>query len=324
MKKFLKLPAQVYTLAPDIERAGERIKPRPKFKFNYKPWLFLLPALALIAFWLYRPLAETVYYAFHSWGMVPGTVPRFVGISNFTKLLTSKDFFTSIGNTVFYIVGLLPFSVIIPLFLASATNDLPSKAKNFYRALFFIPMIMAPVATATIWRWLLNPSSGLINQLIVGLGISDTNISFFLTEGVARMTILLITGWKMIGFSTLMFSAALTGINRDYFEAARLDGASKLRQFTTITLPLISPTVIFMMMMSILFASQWTFAYIDLLTQGGPYGTTTNIYYEMYKYGFSSLNVGMSSASAVIFFIIFGIIALLLNRLSARFVFYDN
>ena len=109
MKKFLKLPAQVYTLAPDIERAGERIKPRPKFKFNYKPWLFLLPALVLIAFWLYRPLAETVYYAFHSWGMVPGTVPRFVGISNFTKLLTSKDFFTSIGNTVFYIVGLLPF-----------------------------------------------------------------------------------------------------------------------------------------------------------------------------------------------------------------------
>ena len=158
----------------------------------------------------------------------------------------------------------------------------------------------------------------------MGLGISDTNISFFLTEGVARMTILLITGWKMIGFSTLMFSAALTGINRDYFEAARLDGASKLRQFTTITLPLISPTVIFMLMMSILFASQWTFAYIDLLTQGGPYGTTTNIYYEMYKYGFSSLNVGMSSASAVIFFIIFGIIALLLNRLSARFVFYDN
>ena len=322
MKNLLKIPAQVITLAPELTATKEKRKNTKKI--NLKPWLFLLPSLLLIAFWLYRPLIETFYYAFHSWGMVPGTVPKFIGLDNFTKLLTSKDFFTAIGNTVFYIVGLLPFSVIIPLFLAAATNDLSPKAKNIYRALFFIPMIMAPVATGTIWRWLLNPSSGLINQIIVGLGITDTNLSFFMTEGLARTTVLLITGWKMIGFSTLMFSAALTGINRSYYEAARLDGASSFRQFTSITLPLISPSVIFMIMISILFASQWTFAYIDLLTQGGPYGTTTNIYYEMYKYGFSSLNVGMSAASAVIFFVIFGIIALALNRLSARFAFYDN
>ncbi|MEK5104408.1 sugar ABC transporter permease [Cytobacillus sp. FSL M8-0252] len=128
----------------------------------------------------------------------------------------------------------------------------------------------------------------------------------------------------MIGFSTIIFSAALTNINRDYFEAAALDGATKWKQLMTITIPLLSPTILFMLTMSILFSSQFTFAYIDILTAGGPFGTSTNIYYEMYKYGFSNLNAGLSSAAATLFFIVFAIIAIGLNVLTKKFAFYDN
>ncbi len=128
----------------------------------------------------------------------------------------------------------------------------------------------------------------------------------------------------MVGFSTIMFSAALTGINREYYEAAAIDGAGSLKQFYRLTVPLLSPMILFMLTMSILFSSQWTFAYIDILTTGGPYGTSTNVYYEMYKYAFSNLNAGFSAAAALLFFIVFGVISLTLNQLSRRYSFYDN
>lgn len=292
--------------------------------YKLKPYIFLLPALMIIGYWFIRPLIETFFYAFTKWSMVPGTTPVFVGLQNFIKLLGTPNFYTAIKNTLFYIVGMLPFSIIIPLFLAVATDDLGDRAKKIYRALFFIPMIMAPVSSATIWRWLFHPSNGLITKVLIGLGITDSGIAFFMDANWAKVIILLITGWKMIGFSTIMFSAALTGVDTSCYEAASLDGSTGFRRFKDITLPLISPTVVFVLMMSILFASQWTFSYIDLLTSGGPYGTSTNIYYEMYTYGFTDLNIGMSSASAMLFLLIFGIIAFGLMKFSKRISFYDN
>ena len=113
-------------------------------------------------------------------------------------------------------------------------------------------------------------------------------------------------------------------ISPEYYEAARMDGSGGFRRFIDITVPLLSPTMMLMIMMSILFASQWTFTYIDVLTQGGPYGTTTNIYYLIYKYAFGNSNVGVSAAASLVFLVIFGIIALLLQKISKRLAFYDN
>lgn len=305
-------------------RSSSRSGLMRKISFAARPYLFLLPALLLLGFWLYRPLINTFYYSFTKWGMIPGTTPEWVGFSNYLKLFTSKDFGTAVANTGFYIAALLPFSVIIPLILANITNSMKGKAKKVYRALFFFPMIMAGVSTATIFRWLFNPGTGLVNVVLNALGIADGSISFFTQESTAKWAILFITGWKMIGFSTVIFSAALTGVDKSYYEAAALDGASNTRRFFSLTVPLISPQILFMVMMSILFASQWTFAYIDILTQGGPYGSSTNIYYEMYKYGFSNLNVGMSSAAANTFLFVFGIIAIALTSVSKKLAFYDN
>jgi multiple sugar transport system permease protein len=156
------------------------------------------------------------------------------------------------------------------------------------------------------------------------LGFIDHGINFLGSEATALFSIVIIAGWKMIGFSTLMFSAALTGIDKSYYEAAEVDKVSKLRQTMSITLPLLSPTVIFMVMLSILFTAQWTFIYINVLTMGGPAGASTNVYYLMYTYGFKNFNVGMSAASAITFFVMFGVIALVINKINKRLAFYDN
>lgn len=288
------------------------------------PVWFLAPALVLMGTWMYCPLVKTVYYSFTEWNMLPTSQPVWVGLKNYVTLIQHPDFVRALLNTLLYIVGMLPFSVIIPIALAVATDKMNKKSRNIYRMLFFLPMVMPPVTVSVVWRWLFHPTSGIINQALLGLGIVDTGINFLTDMATALLSINLIAGWKMIGFSTLMFSAALTSIDKSYYEAAQVDNVPRLRQTLTITLPLISPTVMYMMMLSILFTAQWTFAYINVLTQGGPAGATTNVYYLMYTYGIKNFNVGMGSASAILFFLMFGVLALIMNRLNKKIAFYDN
>ncbi len=297
---------------------------RRRIPGKVKPYLFLLPAMGLILFWTYKPLLQTLQYSLYKWSMVPGTVPEFVGIDNFMKLFRNKDFIPALKNTLIYILGMLPFSIVLPLFIAAATQDLNEKAKKIYRAVFFIPMIMAPVAVSIIFQWLLHPGNGLVNHLLQTLGLTGESIAFFADQNFARLMIILISGWKMIGFSTLMFSSALSGIDTQYYEAAKLDGAGSIRRFFDMTLVLLSPTAMLMLMVSVLFSSQWSFAYIDVLTQGGPFATSTNIYYMMYKFAFGDLNVGLCAAAATLFLIVFGIIAMTMQRLTKKYAFYDN
>lgn len=289
-----------------------------------KPWLFLLPTLLVLGFWLIKPLVQTLLYTFCDWNMLPNTSPKWVGLENFVELFEAPQFFQALGNTFYYILMMLPFSVIIPLIIAAVIQSLGKKSQRIYRALIFLPMIMPPVATGTVFQWLLHQTNGLINHVLISLGVIENGINFFMTEEWARMVVTLISGWKMIGFSALMFSAAIGNINPEYYEAAQMDGSSGWKRFRDITIPLLSPTVMLMITMSILFASQWTFNYIDMMTQGGPYGTSTNIYYLIYKYAFGDSNVGASAAASVVLLLIFGTLAIILQSISKKLTFYDN
>ncbi len=289
-----------------------------------KPWLFLLPTLLVLGFWLLKPLVQTLMYTFYDWNMLPNTSPEWVGLQNFKELFDAPQFLQALGNTFYYIFMMLPFSVVIPLIIAAGIQSLGKRSQRIYRVLIFLPMIMPPVATGTVFQWLLHQTNGLINHVLISIGIIENGINFFMTEEWARFVVTLISGWKMIGFSALMFSAAIGGINPEYYEAARMDGSNSWKRFRDITIPLLSPTVMLMITMSILFASQWTFNYIDMMTQGGPYGTSTNIYYLIYKYAFGDSNVGASAAASVILLVIFGILAIVLQSISKKLTFYDN
>ncbi len=290
--------------------------------WRVSPWLYLAPAIVTLVVWIYWPLVDAFRLSFYQWNMLPTSPQTFVGWENYQRIFALPKFWQALRNTGIYVLGLLPLAVLIPLALAIYTHDLPARARNIYRAIIFVPMIIAPVVAAAVWRWLLDPGYGMVNQLIGWFGAEP--IKFLGDPKVAIWTIIVITGWKLIGFSTLILSAANANINPALIEAARMDGASRWEIIRDIRLPLLSSSVLFLVMMTILLGAQWSFSYINVLTGGGPLGATTNIYYLLWDFGFSTMSVGWGSASAVILFLGFGALAFVLFRLIDRYSFHDN
>ena len=307
-----------------ISRSGVAVRARRKTSglWRISPWLYLAPAIATLVVWIYWPLLDAVRLSFFQWNMLPTSPQSFVGWENYTRIFALPKFWQALRNTGVYIAGLLPLAVLVPLGLAIYTHDLPARWRNIYRAIIFVPVIIAPVVAAAVWRWLLDPSYGMVNAGFTFLGFSP--VKFLADPKVAIWTVIVITGWKLIGFSTLILSAANANINPVLIEAARMDGASKWEIIRDIRLPLLTGSVLFLVMMTILLGAQWSFTYINVLTQGGPLGATTNIYHLLWDFGFSTMSVGWSSASAVILFLGFGAIAFVLFRLIDRYSFHDN
>jgi multiple sugar transport system permease protein len=286
-----------------------------------EPYLYLLPALSLTILWTYWPVVGTVQLAFYQWNLLPTTPRIWVGLENFEQLFRLPELGQAVGNTLIYIVGLVPFSVVFPIGIAIVLNEISGRTRTLYRAILFLPVLMAPVVVAIIWRWIMNPTHGILNAGLEVIGLEPIN--WFQNPAVAIWAIVLITGWKMLGFSVLIFSAGLTNIGRDYFEAAEIDGASRWQASWYVALPLLSPTIMFMLLLTVLLSAQWTFPIINALTQGGPRGGTTNAYFLLWEFGFRNFNIGISSAAAILFFAGFGGLALIVIRLIDRFSFYD-
>lgn len=286
------------------------------------PWLYIAPATLTMLVWIYWPLLDALRLSFYQWNMLPHAPMRFVGLENFNRIFALPKFWNAVSNTGIYILGLLPMSVLLPLAIAIWTEDRPPRLRNLYRAIIFVPMIIAPVVGAAVWRWLLDPGHGMVNVGLTALGLEP--VKFLSDPDLAIWTIIFITGWKLIGFSTLILAAANANINPSLIEAARMDGATRWEIIRDIRLPLLRSTALFLVMMTVLLGAQWSFAYIHVLTGGGPMGSTNNIYYLLWDFGFSTLSVGWSSASAVILFLGFGVLAFGLFKLIDRYSFHDN
>ncbi|TDD37473.1 carbohydrate ABC transporter permease [Saccharopolyspora elongata] len=282
------------------------------------PYLYLLPAVVLLVVWTYQPLAQTFYLSFHSWNLVPTSPMREVGFANYIRLLTTPELGESVLRTLVVIGGMLPFTVLMPVVVGLLARRVRGRAAAVYRGLVFAPMLVAPVAGAAVWQWLLDPTSGAVNRLL------STDLNWINTTGTAQLVIIVITGWHVIGFATLVVAAGLTGINPDYSAAAQVDGASRSQITRWVTLPLLSPTLAFLVLMTVLLSAQWTFPLIDTLTQGGPVGATTNLYYLLWEYGFRSHDAGLAAAAGVIFFAVFIVLAALLAGLADRLSHHDD
>jgi len=258
--------------------------------------------------WVYWPVLGTLQLSLYEWNLLPTRVPVWLGLDNYRQLLNQPELNRALVNTGLYVLGLVPFSIALPLLVALLLRRARGAVGTFYRGVIFLPVLMAPVVVAVIWRWILSPNHG---------------IGWLLSPSLALWAIVLITGWKLLGFSTLILSAGLTNINREYFEAAEIDGATALQRLRYILLPLLSPTLLFMLLLTVLLASQWTFPIINALTQGGPRSATTNAYYILWQFGFQTFNVGLSSAAGVLFFGGFLVVAIGVMRLIDRYSFFD-
>lgn len=309
-----------HAVKPFAELSAAASKRRARWIVS--PWLYLAPAMIKLILWVYWPLIDAVRLSFFRWNMLPNAPQRFVGWDNYLRIFSLPKFWDAVANTGIYVLGLIPLAVLLPLAIAIYTHDLPARSRNIYRAIIFVPMIIAPVVGAVVWRWLLDPGHGLVNAGIALTGAAP--VRFLGDPAWAIWTIIVITGWKLIGFSTLILSAANANINPALIEAARMDGASRWEIIRDVRLPLLRSTVLFLLMMTTLLGAQWSFSYIHVLTGGGPLGSTTNLFYLLWDFGFSTMSVGWSSASAVILFLGFSTIAFVLLRVIDRYSIHDN
>jgi multiple sugar transport system permease protein len=314
----------VVVTAPEVVAEKADAAPRPRRRVRPRallPYLYVLPGVVFLLLWTYSPLVQTFSLSLYDWNLLPTSAKTFVGVDNYAEVVRLPELRTAIRNTIVYIAAFLVFSLVLPIVIALVSRQVQGRARTIYQALIFVPFLITPVATSAVWRWLF-AEQGAIATVLAGLGIDLPNV--FRDPSLAIWAVVVIVGWQMLGFGVLVVAAGFAGISPDYAQAASLDGAGLARVTRTITMPLLSPTIVFLGLMTILLTAQWTYPIIDLLTQGGPSNSTTNIYYLLYQFGFLNFDAGTSSAAGVIFFLGFGLIALLFLELQDRLSFYDN
>lgn len=279
--------------------------------------LFTLPALIpLLIFWL-GPLGYIVYLSFTDWDfMSPDKL--FVGLDNYSYLLTNSEFYRSLKVTLLFGLGSVVPTIVGGLALAMLMNS-KIKSSGLFRTLLFSPWVTPTVAVSIAWSWIFEPEVGLANLLLGWVGISP--IGWLKDQNWVLVAVLIVTLWKSIGWSMVFYLVALRNLPSDLLEAASIDGAGSWDKFRSITLPLISPTTFFL---SIILTIQSLQAYdqINVMTQGGPAGSTRTLLYMYYQSAFESFNVGEASSIAVVIILICVLLSGVSFLLGRRLVHY--
>jgi len=267
-------------------------------------WVFAGPALLVIAVFFALPVASGLALSltdFDLYALADLSTLRFVGLDNYLRLLQTSLFWQALFNT-FYFVGVgVPFSIGLSLGAALLLDSKFARFHSFFRTALFAPVVTTVVAVAVIWRYLLHTRYGLINHALDAIGI--TPIDWLGNPHWAMPAIILFAAWKNFGYNMIILFAALQAIPRDLYEAARVDGAGTFARLRHITLPMLTPTLV---MVGILTVSGYfqLFAEPYVMTQGGPLRSTVSALYFMYEEGFRWWNLGNASAVAFLLFVV--------------------
>lgn len=272
-------------------------------KEELSAFAFAAPAfLAFLVFLIY-PCFEAIRISFYQ---VNAKFEKFVGFSNYIKLIHDKFFIIALKNTFLYVVVIVPLVVVFSLFVAAAIYEKSEKFTSFFRGVFYIPTIASAVTVTLIWNWMYDPVIGILNYIISFIGIPAQ--PWLAMEGTAFGAVVAVVLTMSVGQPIILYTAALGGISKEYYEAAEIDGASKISQFFNITVPLLKPTSLYVIVITTINAFQ-TFVPVHILTKGGPSKSTTTIIYELYETAFQYNNYGYASTMGVILFILIGIVS---------------
>lgn len=279
--------------------------------------IFLAPATLLLLLFMAGPVIASFILSLYEWDLL--TPPQWAALQNFRDLFQDPDFFQSLGNTLYFIVGYVPLVLAAGLVVAVIMNQaLP--ARTLLRTAFFLPVVSSWVAVALLWRWLFNPKYGLVNYFLGLIGISGP--AWLFDPAWAMPAIILTSVWKDIGFVMMILLAGLQEIPRQYREAASIDGAGPVRSFFSITIPLLSGTIFFVLTISLINSFQ-VFDQVWVMTQGGPAGATSVLVQQVYLNAARYGQMGYASSIAlVLFFIILAVTALQM-RLQKRWVYHE-
>ena len=289
-------------------------------KYNEWMWGYILVAPTVIGLLILNiiPLIQTFILSFQKTGDFGSS--QWAGFGNYKRLFSDPAVWQATGNTLKYVLMVIPFIIIFSLLVAVLLNQ-KIKGKSIYRVIYFLPMVAAPAAVAMVWKWLFNSEFGLINYLLSLIGIQGPQ--WVSDPNFALIAIAIVGIWSAVGYNMILLLAGLQEIPKDYYEAASIDGAGSIRQFFSVTLPLVSPSLYFVMVTSIISAFQVfdvIFMMIDKTSMAIE--STQSLVYLFYQHSFTVNDKGYGSAIIMLLLAIIMVITFIQSKIEKKWVHY--
>ena len=282
-----------------------------------RPYLMVAPAMAVFGVFILYPIFYIFYLSFFDWNLI-GEM-KYIGLENYTDMLSDKDFWQVLGNSVYYMVMVVIFQMILSLLLAAYLNR-NTRVNRILQSIAFTPYITSMVSVAFIWMWLMDSDYGLLNYLLSLIGLGP--VGWLSDPKVAMNSLVLVSVWKGLGYNTIIIISAMQSVPGYLYEAAALDKTPRWKAFWKITLPMISPTLFFLALMNIIAALK-VFETVNIMTQGGPMNSTNTLVYNIYQYGFDYFKIGYASALGVALMVVIGFFTLIYFRVLSKRVYYN-
>lgn len=287
-----------------------------KFKETMEGYLYAAPWIVGFFVFTLSPFFSSIWYSLNRWDLV--TDIKFIGLQNYTDMFKNDVFWKSTGVTVRYVLMSLPAGLLLALLLAILVNK-QTKIMMFFRSVFFLPSVASGVAVYVLWRWIFNPEFGLINYLLSIFGIKGPN--WLLSSDWALPAMVIMSFWG-VGETMLIYLAGLQSVPDQLYEAAEIDGANLAQRFWFVTLPIMSPTIFFTLVMGMIGGLQ-SFTSSFVMTGGGPDYATYFYGLNLYLEAFHNFRMGYASALAWVLFIVVLIITMVQFKLAGRWVYYE-
>ncbi len=281
---------------------------------NFAGVLFILPALLGTIVFIIIPIICSFGLSFAKWDLLNPI--QYAGLENYKVVLTEPVFVKIIINTFVYAIATSIFGVIIPLILACIINT-KIKGADFFKTAYFLPFVTPMIVIGIIWEWIFDPNIGCLNHFL------HLHINWLYDTNFAMPALIIVSVWKLIGYNMILFLTGLSTINQELLEASKIDGANAYNTFKNITIPLLSPTIFFVTIITAITSFQ-VFDLIYVMTQGGPLDSTNVLVYAIYKNAFEYFNVGKASALAYVLFAIIFILTLIQWKLKSKLVYLEK
>ncbi|MDO7907254.1 sugar ABC transporter permease [Paenibacillus sp. JX-17] len=289
-----------------------------RLRENVLAYAFLAPSLLIFAVFLFYPMLKSVYLSLHATDPT-GQIAGYVGLDNFTSLFKSGVFLQGIKVTALFALLTVPTGMLLALLLAAMTHT-KLRGMRFFQFAFSLPMVLSVGSSAVIWKFLFHPTLGMFNYLLSKIGVDP--IPWLTSPDWALLSISLMTVWMNLGFNYIILSSGLQGIPDEIYESAKMDGAGPMVTFWRISMPMLSPTLFFVLVVSIISAFQ-SFGQINIMTGGGPVNSTNVFVYSIYQEAFVNFRFGTGSAQALVLFAVILLLTIIQFKWVERKVHYQ-
>lgn len=277
-------------------------------------WVFILPALAGVIVFIIIPVIASFGLSFTDWNLL--NVPQFAGFQNYIDIFSDRLFGKILLNTFVYAISTSVFAVIIPLILACIINS-KIRGSEFFKTAYFLPFVTPMIVIAIIWQWIFDPNIGILNQFL------HIHINWLYDAKFAMPAIIIVSVWKLIGYNMIIFLSGMSVLNQSLLEASKIDGANSFDRFRFVIVPLLSPTIFFVVVITCISSFQ-VFDLVYMMTQGGPLDSTNVLVYAVYKNAFEYFKIGKASAIAYVLFAIIFCLTLVQWKLRKKLVYSEE